>query len=74
MCAEIGVIHTTMKAVVGNVAPMDGAFDKLYLKLHEPAFPLRLLPPCVIRGQSSPAPADPAQGRPLPCAVAPDPA
>lgn len=47
MCAELVAIRAAMKAIVGDAAHMDGAFDKLYLKLHEPNFPLRLLPPYV---------------------------
>jgi dihydrodipicolinate synthase/N-acetylneuraminate lyase len=43
--AELAAIHAAMKAIVGDAAHMDGAFDKLYVKLHAPDFPLRLLPP-----------------------------
>jgi dihydrodipicolinate synthase/N-acetylneuraminate lyase len=32
-------------AVVGNSAHMDGAFDKMFCRLHDRRFPLRLLPP-----------------------------
>jgi hypothetical protein len=45
LCAELIEIRAGMKAIVGDAAHMDGAFDKLYVKLHSPAFPLRLLPP-----------------------------
>ena len=47
MCVELVAIRAAMKTIVGDTAHMDGAFDKLYLKLHEPNFPLRLLPPYV---------------------------
>lgn len=43
--AELSTIHAAMKSAVGTAAHMDGAFDKLYIKLHVPDFPLRLLPP-----------------------------
>jgi dihydrodipicolinate synthase/N-acetylneuraminate lyase len=33
------------KEAVGNTAHMDGAYDKLFCRIHDPAFPLRLLPP-----------------------------
>ncbi len=33
------------KGAVGTSAHMDGAFDKLFCRIHDPAFPLRLLPP-----------------------------
>lgn len=33
------------KDAVGTTAHMDGAFDKLFCRIHDPAFPLRLLPP-----------------------------
>lgn len=32
-------------SVAGGVAHMDGAFDKMFCRLHDDAFPLRLLPP-----------------------------
>jgi hypothetical protein len=44
-CAELRSIHASLKAAMGNDAHMDGAYDKMYVKLHEPHFPLRLLPP-----------------------------
>ncbi len=33
------------KEAVGDTAHMDGAFDKLFCRIHDPKFPLRLLPP-----------------------------
>jgi dihydrodipicolinate synthase/N-acetylneuraminate lyase len=38
-------IHAALKAAVGTSAHMDGAYDKQFVKLHFPEFPLRLLPP-----------------------------
>ncbi|MBI3974052.1 MAG: dihydrodipicolinate synthase family protein [Chloroflexi bacterium] len=38
-------IRTALIAAVGSEAHMDGARDKIHCKLHEPRFPLRLLPP-----------------------------
>ena len=32
-------------AQVGDAARMDGAYDKFFCKMHDPRFPLRLLPP-----------------------------
>jgi len=31
--------------LTGTEAPMDGAYDKLFCRLHQPDFPLRLIPP-----------------------------
>jgi hypothetical protein len=42
---ELRLIHRALKSAVGDAAHMDGAFDKLFVKLHERGFPLRLLPP-----------------------------
>ncbi|MBL9178343.1 MAG: dihydrodipicolinate synthase family protein [Verrucomicrobiaceae bacterium] len=36
---------TAFKEAVGTSAHMDGAFDKLFCRVHDPDFPLRLLPP-----------------------------
>jgi hypothetical protein len=44
-CAELRSIHSALKAAMANDAHMDGAYDKIYVKLHDPHFPLRLLPP-----------------------------
>ncbi len=40
----VGLI-AAFKDAVGDTAHMDGAFDKLFCRIHDPAFPLRLLPP-----------------------------
>lgn len=45
MQAEFGAILADLIAVVGDSAHMDGAYDKIYCKLHDHRFPLRLLPP-----------------------------
>lgn len=42
---EFRVAHRAVKTAVGNEAHMDGAYDKLYVRLRDPQFPLRLLPP-----------------------------
>jgi dihydrodipicolinate synthase/N-acetylneuraminate lyase len=42
---ELRQIQHAMKAIVGDEAHMNGAFDKMYIKLHKTPFPLRLLPP-----------------------------
>ena len=34
-----------MKRIVGDSAHMDGAFDKMFCRVNDPQFPLRLLPP-----------------------------
>jgi hypothetical protein len=38
---------------VGDEAHMEGAYDKMFIKLHDPAFPLRLLPPYVSAGAAA---------------------
>lgn len=38
-------LHAAAKSALAGAAHMDGAYDKLYVKLHFPEFPLRLLPP-----------------------------
>ncbi len=45
MIEELRAIHGRLMAIVGHEAHMDGAYDKLFVKVHEPDFPLRLLPP-----------------------------
>jgi dihydrodipicolinate synthase/N-acetylneuraminate lyase len=44
---ELRQIHRALKLAVGDEAHMDGAYDKMFIKLHDPDFPLRLLPPYV---------------------------
>lgn len=38
-------IHAAAKSALAGATYMDGAYDKLYVKRHFPAFPLDLLPP-----------------------------
>ncbi|GDY20085.1 hypothetical protein LBMAG56_14300 [Verrucomicrobiota bacterium] len=42
---ELAEMLADLLAVVGTSAHMDGAYDKLFCRLHDPEFPLRLLPP-----------------------------
>lgn len=43
---EFRMVHRAIKAAIDPAAThMDGVYDKIYLKLHVPEFPLRLLPP-----------------------------
>lgn len=53
MRAEMNALRTEMKQIVGNEAHMDGAFDKLFCRANDPAFPLRLLPPYSSVSESS---------------------
>lgn len=41
---ELGAIHDDLMRTIGP-AHIDGAFDKVFCKAHDPRFPLRLLPP-----------------------------
>jgi hypothetical protein len=45
MQRELTNVTNDMIALAAGEAHMDGAYDKLFCKLHDPAFPLRLLPP-----------------------------
>jgi dihydrodipicolinate synthase/N-acetylneuraminate lyase len=45
MAAELAAVGAEMKAAVAESAHMDGAFDQMFCRAHDPAFPLRLLPP-----------------------------
>jgi dihydrodipicolinate synthase/N-acetylneuraminate lyase len=45
--AELGELTEALHALVGDRAHIDGAFDKLFCRLHDPRFPLRLRPPHV---------------------------
>ncbi len=45
MHAELDGIAADLRASVANSAHMDGAFDKMFCRLHDDNFPLRLLPP-----------------------------
>lgn len=42
---EFPGLIAAFKEAVGDTAHIDGAFDKLFCRIHDPAFPLRLLPP-----------------------------
>jgi dihydrodipicolinate synthase/N-acetylneuraminate lyase len=42
---ELDVIAADLRSSVADTAHMDGAFDKMFCRLHDDAFPLRLLPP-----------------------------
>lgn len=42
---EFPALIATLKEAVGDTAHMDGAFDKMFCRIHDPEFPLRLLPP-----------------------------
>jgi dihydrodipicolinate synthase/N-acetylneuraminate lyase len=43
--AEFDGLITCFKEAVEGLAHMDGAFDKMFCRVHAPDFPLRLLPP-----------------------------
>ncbi len=43
--ADLAAMTAELRALVEPRAHMDGAFDKMYARLHQPGFPLRLLPP-----------------------------
>lgn len=45
MQGELMALGADMHALVDERMHMDGGFDKLYCKMHNPEFPLRLLPP-----------------------------
>ncbi len=47
MHRELSKIGADLGSVVADSAHMDGAFDKMFCRLHAPEFPLRLLPPYV---------------------------
>ncbi len=42
---ELNALAGDLFEVVGAAAHMDGAFDKMFCRLHDHAFPLRMLPP-----------------------------
>jgi len=42
---DFSVLIAAFKEAVGTTAHMDGAFDKLFCRVHDSHFPLRLLPP-----------------------------
>ncbi len=43
--SELGSLTGELLKCVGDSGHIDGAYDKIFLKLHMPDFPLRLLPP-----------------------------
>lgn len=45
MARELDLVLTALSAAAGDSVHMDGVYDKLLWKLHDPSFPLRLLPP-----------------------------
>jgi hypothetical protein len=45
MAAELSALTDALRQMMGGLAHMDGAYDKLFCRLHDPCFPLRLLPP-----------------------------
>ena len=45
MQQELAAIVPHLKDAAGDDAHMDGAFDKMFCRIHDPDFPLRLLPP-----------------------------
>lgn len=45
LSADFEGLISAFKDAVGGTAHMDGAFDKLFCRIHDPEFPLRLLPP-----------------------------
>ncbi|MDZ4288231.1 MAG: dihydrodipicolinate synthase family protein [Prosthecobacter sp.] len=42
---ECTALVADLKALVGQDAHMDGAYDKMFCRIHDPDFPLRLQPP-----------------------------
>ena len=44
---ELVAIREILGRALGDLPHMDGAFDKVYCKVHEPRYPLRLLPPYI---------------------------
>jgi dihydrodipicolinate synthase/N-acetylneuraminate lyase len=45
MQQELAAVTHELMVAAGDAAHMDGAFDKLLWRLHDPRFPMRLLPP-----------------------------
>ena len=45
MQQELAAIVPSFTKAAGDDAHMDGAFDKMFCRLHDAEFPLRLLPP-----------------------------
>ncbi len=53
MQLELAGLHRELVAAMDAGAHMDGAFDKLFSRLHVPNFPLRLLPPYTGAGDAA---------------------
>jgi hypothetical protein len=51
MQQELTRMTEDLKRLVGKTAHMDGAFDKMFCRVHDPGFPLRLLPPYAAAGE-----------------------
>jgi dihydrodipicolinate synthase/N-acetylneuraminate lyase len=47
MLHEMNALMRDMLGVTGGTAHMDGAYDKMFCRLHDRQFPIRLLPPYV---------------------------
>ena len=47
MQQELSEMTQKLKAVVGPGIKIDGSYDKIFSKIQDPAFPLRLLPPYI---------------------------
>ncbi len=45
MQEDLAGVVPALKAAAGDAVHMDGAFDKMFCRIHDPEFPLRLLPP-----------------------------
>lgn len=45
MQRKLKALTNDLIASAGDAAHMDGAYDKMFCKIHDPEFPLRLLPP-----------------------------
>jgi dihydrodipicolinate synthase/N-acetylneuraminate lyase len=45
LAGELDGIMEELKEAVGDSAHMDGAYDKMFCRVHDRSFPLRLLPP-----------------------------
>jgi dihydrodipicolinate synthase/N-acetylneuraminate lyase len=45
MARELEAMIAGMKNIMSDTAHMDGAYDKMFCRVHDPEFPLRLLPP-----------------------------
>jgi hypothetical protein len=50
MARELELVMAAIKDAVADHGHMDGAYDKMFTKIHMPEFPLRLLPPYTAAG------------------------